>query len=68
MISDKTELNFVWMARVFLPVIGSKPVEGGVQLDDVSAKKNKISNLRYNFLLTHFVIIQIWIEKTLKFG
>lgn len=34
----------------FLPVIGAKPVEGRVQLDDVSTKKNKISNLRYSFL------------------
>lgn len=67
-ISDKTDLNFVWLARAFLPVICSKPVEGGVQLDDISAKKNKISNLRYIFLLSHFVRIQIWNEKTLKLG
>lgn len=29
----------------FLPVVGSKPVEWSVQLDDVGAKKNKVSNL-----------------------
>ena len=32
-------------ARVRLPVVGAKPVEGHVQLDDVSAKQHKVPNL-----------------------
>ncbi len=32
---------------LFSPVVGSKPVEGGVQLNDVRTKENIISNLKY---------------------
>lgn len=31
---------------MFLPVVGTKPVERGIELDDVCSKQNKITNLR----------------------
>ena len=43
-----SEINYIYSVRWKgnSPVVGSKPVEGCVQLDDVSPEEDIISNLR----------------------
>lgn len=49
--SNRVLVKAIHNLYIFLPVVCPKPVEWGVQLDDVGTEENIISNLRLELLL-----------------